>query len=129
MNNPNNQQTAKFQDFLKPEVKAELSRQYVKVEPVYIRKLVSAVRNQTAVGTMLGLTGGGISGILSANATTPVNELAAQFIWERDFAEKKIAAKIEFAIISAEPHQLKTIKDLVAAISGGFQYLDLNKKD
>ena len=120
-------QTATLGDFVKPSDKDALQRIYQKTEPIYIRKLFDAIGNRNTVGGLIGLTGSGLGAILSQNTTTLSNELAARYIWERDYAEKKIPVEMGIAVITAEPHQLKTIKDLVAAVGGSFQYVEVKK--
>lgn len=121
-----NQQTAKFEDFLTPADKGILvSKTHQKAEPVYIRKLVDATGSQKIVSEYLGLSPSAISSILSEKETVVPNELAARYIWEQKFSAK--ASELGLAFISAEKHQLQTIKDLVSGLGGTFQYIEAGK--
>lgn len=121
------QETAKLGDFLNPIQKEKINRTSQKTEPIYIKKLVEVTGNQTAAAALMGLSPSAISAILSDGETVIPNELAARFIWERDYMPKLNVPEMGLAIITAEKYKLDTLKDLVFGLGGTFQYIDAGK--
>lgn len=97
------QPLAKLGDLLKKEEPqidtAARTRDIEKTLPIYIQKLSLCLNSYTKAGELIGMTGGAIKSILDKNESCVANELAARYVWERDFADKmprKITAVIRF---------------------------------
>lgn len=83
----------------KEETKSKPTREHVKTLPVYIQKLTMALGSHAEAGKLIGMTGPAIKSILDQNESCLANELAARYIWERDFSgekPRKITAVIRF---------------------------------
>ena len=108
------------------ETGARTTREYKTQEPPYIKKLYGSTGNQDDVGRLIGVTGSAINGYLKSNQATTAMELAAQFVWERDYAAKPASeTKAVAAIIQGELHHIRTVKDMIETLGGKFTFLEL----
>jgi len=92
-------------------------------QPVHIRALYEKIGTNEGVGALLGLSASAISEALRKNETRAVNELAAVWAWNANYATPAKEA-YQFAIIKAPPHIIETMRDLVAASGGSVSVLD-----
>lgn len=109
------------------ETGAKISREYKTLPPVFIRKLVNKLPNIQAVGDAIGVTGTTIGSYLKNNEATTAMEMAAQFVYERDYPEGGGMPKTKpvSCIIQAELHQVKMVKDLIETVGGKVTFLEL----
>lgn len=89
------------------------------VPATYLRLIHSKLESFGELGGLLGYSAQSIIDWVKQGETRKAVELAAQFIYERDY-EKSAEKKTRTAVIVAEAHQLKTIKDIINAVGGHF---------
>lgn len=113
-----NATVAKLGDFMPKELKKK-EREFDMVQPHWLKKLAHAADSHKLVAEKLGVTPSMISANLSAGQTRRITELAAEMIFKRDYANDGGGTpKLRQAIITAEPHVIKTVKDLIAGLGG-----------
>lgn len=88
-------------------------REFETVEPVHFKKLYAILGNYEAVGRLLGVTGGSIKNNIAENRTRLVNELAAQYIYERDYNKQPEMttgqALTEYELLKQAVHTVRTL--------------------
>jgi hypothetical protein len=107
------------------ETGAKSTREYRTIKPVYIRKLSNKMVTQEEVGNAIGVGGATICNYLKNDQATMAMEMAAQFVYERDFPEGGGKPKLVTSIISGELHHAKTIKDMIEMLGGKFNFLEM----
>ncbi len=111
------------------ETGARKTREYRTTKPVHIRKLAGRLENHTAVGDAIGVTSATISKYLSEDSATLPMEMAAQFVYERDFPEwggAKKEVKLVAALVQGELHHIKTLQDMIVALGGKFSFVNFD---
>lgn len=114
-----NQTVAKLGDFMPKELK-KIDRTHETVEAVFLKRLYKAAdNNATKVADLLGLTSTTVNSMLKDGKCKKNTELAARYVYERDYANDGGGVpKLRQAIITAEPHVIKTVKDLLTGLGG-----------
>lgn len=97
------------------------SRNHEHVKVKYLKMLADALGNHAAVGREIGLTGGTVSESLRNGKTKKVNELAAQLIWEQDYA--KASGKKVAAVVIASQKTIEFLQTLMEREGGEFTIL------
>lgn len=97
--------------------------EYSYVQPLFLRNLFKELHSYEDAGRLIGVTGTTVSKAIRSGKVNQPLELAAQFIYEKDFVKKSTFDKKVTAIISGETAHLKTIQDLITSLGGKFQFI------
>lgn len=117
---------AKMEDFMSKEDKKKLrkDKEYVTVEPLFLNKLVKAVGSIAETAKMLGYSPTGISLPLGANSVRKVIEIAAQKLYEDDYAPRATLRVRKTVVIQHYEDHLPLIKSMVKSTGGTYTLLE-----
>lgn len=108
---------AKLGDFAPPEL-TDKKREHKSTDPNNLRRLLNLVGKPSRVAELLGVTGTTINNAVNTGKASVPLELAAQLVLNRDFPTLPEEKKTRTAVVIAEPHHIKTIRDMVQAVGG-----------
>lgn len=78
---------AKLADVMPKELKKQ-ARQHDMVEAVFFKKLYNRMDSLDSMAKKIGMTASNVSAILKENKTKRTNELAARYIYEKEYANE-----------------------------------------
>jgi len=107
----------------------EPSKNFTKVEPVYLRKLATRMK-ANEIAEAIGYTPSGVSSILNGDGDCrKVVEMACELIWQTTYGEiaKVNATKPVCAFVTGDLKLMKMIQSMVDIGAGGFAFIELPK--
>lgn len=115
---------AKIEDEL--ELRGHRTFDNVKTDYLHRLKAAGGGLTDSSIGDLLGRSGTAISGYFANGEAPKVVELAARYIYERDYCPKKSAekaSKMVTAIVRGEQAHVKTVFDIIKSLGGDAAYI------
>ncbi len=92
---------------------SSLTRDHEMVPCPYLAKLSLKYRTQAECGAAIGLSASAVGQALQTGQCKKTTELAAAYIWTRDFEQKEV-----MALILIDPEKLKIVTDVIKMAGG-----------